>query len=49
MADNDFPTDLPTEPSITEMNFSEMMPIMNINLSGEFSMNQLNLKNMLNI
>ncbi len=41
MADNDFPTDLPTEPSVTEMNFSEMMPIMNINLSGEFSMNQL--------
>ncbi|NNC50139.1 MAG: efflux RND transporter permease subunit [Flaviramulus sp.] len=41
MADSDFPTDLPTEPSITEMNFSEMMPIMNINLSGEFSMNQL--------
>lgn len=41
MADKDFPTDLPTEPSITEMNFSEMMPIMNINLSGEFSMNQL--------
>ncbi|MGB6267790.1 MAG: efflux RND transporter permease subunit, partial [Olleya sp.] len=41
MADSDFPTDLPTEPSVTEMNFSEMMPIMNINLSGEFSMNQL--------
>jgi len=41
MADKDFPTDLPSEPSVTEMNFSEMMPIMNINLSGEFSMNQL--------
>lgn len=41
MADKDFPKDLPTEPSITEMNFSEQMPIMNINLSGDFSMNQL--------
>jgi len=41
MADSDFPTDLPTEPSVTEMNFSEMVPIMNINLSGEFSMDQL--------
>ena len=41
MSDSDFPTDLPTDPSVTEMNFSEMMPIMNINLSGEFSMDQL--------
>ncbi len=41
MADKDFPKDLPTEPSITEMNFSEQMPIMNINLSGDFSMEQL--------
>ncbi len=41
MADKDFPKDLPTEPSITEMNFSEQMPFMNINLSGDFSMDQL--------
>jgi multidrug efflux pump subunit AcrB len=41
MSDSDFPTDLPTDPSVTEMNFSEMVPIMNINLSGEFSMDQL--------
>ena len=41
MSDNDFPTDLPSDPSVTEMNFSEMVPIMNINLSGEFSMDQL--------
>ena len=41
MADKDFPKDLPTEPSITELNFSEQMPIMNINLSGDFSMDQL--------
>ena len=41
MSDKDFPKDLPTDPSVTEMNFSEMVPIMNINLSGEFSMDQL--------
>ena len=41
MADPDFPKDLPSEPSISEMNFSERIPIMNINLSGEFSMDQL--------
>ncbi len=41
MSDADFPTDLPSDPSVTEMNFSEMVPIMNINLSGEFSMDQL--------
>ncbi|MDC1469989.1 efflux RND transporter permease subunit [Flavobacteriaceae bacterium] len=41
MADPDFPKDLPSKPSITEMNFSERIPIMNINLSGEFSMDQL--------
>lgn len=41
MADSDFPTDLPSEPNVVEMNFSEMMPIMNLNLSGDFSMDQL--------
>lgn len=41
MSDKDFPRDLPSEPSITEVNFSEQMPIMNINLSGDFSMTQL--------
>ena len=41
-ADPDFPTDLPAEPNIFEMNFSEMMPILNINLSGDYSMDQLN-------
>ena len=41
MADPDFPKDLQSEPSVTEMNFSERIPIMNINLSGEFSMDQL--------
>ena len=40
-ADPDFPKDLPADPNIFEMNFSELVPIMNINLSGEFSMEQL--------
>jgi multidrug efflux pump subunit AcrB len=41
-ADPDFPTDLPAEPNIFAMNLSEMMPILNINLSGDYSMEQLN-------
>jgi len=41
MSDSDFPTDLPSDPSVSEMNFSELVPIMNINLSGDFSMDQL--------
>ena len=40
-ADKDFPNDLPVDPNVKEMNFAEMMPIFNINLSGEFSMDQL--------
>ncbi|UKN01952.1 efflux RND transporter permease subunit [Paracrocinitomix mangrovi] len=35
-----FPTDLPAEPNIFEMDVSEM-PIMNINLSGDYSIEQL--------
>jgi multidrug efflux pump len=41
-ADPDFPTDLPAEPGVFEMNFSEMMPVMNLNLSGDYSIDQLN-------
>ena len=40
-ADPDFPTDLPADPNIFEMNFSELVPIMNINISGDFSLEQL--------
>ena len=36
----DLPTDLDQEPNIFELNFSEF-PIMNINLSGDFSMEKL--------
>lgn len=39
--DPDFPTDLPADPNVFEMNLSEMMPILNINLSGDFSLAQL--------
>lgn len=41
MSDKDFPKDLPADPVVQEMNFAELMPIMNINLSGDFSMDQL--------
>jgi len=40
-SDKDFPTDLPADPTVKELNFAELMPIMNINLSGDFSMDQL--------
>jgi multidrug efflux pump len=36
-SNSDFPTDLPMEPNVFEMNFSELTPVMNVNLSGDFS------------
>ena len=39
-SDKDFPTDLPVDPNVFELNFSDF-PIMNINLSGDFSIDQL--------
>ena len=41
MGQPDFPSDLPVDPNVFELNFSELMPIMNINMSGEFSLDQL--------
>ena len=41
MGQPDFPTDLPADPNVFELNFSELMPIANINMSGEFSLDQL--------
>ena len=41
LSDKDFPKDLPSDPTVQEMNIAELMPIMNINLSGDFSMDQL--------
>ncbi|MCA1751750.1 MAG: efflux RND transporter permease subunit [Cryomorphaceae bacterium] len=40
-SDSDFPSDLPSDPNIFELNFSELIPIMNINLSGDYSVDQL--------
>ena len=39
--DPSFPKDLPADPNVFEMNFSELMPAMNVNLSGDFSMDML--------
>jgi multidrug efflux pump len=36
-SNSDFPTDLPMDPNVFEMNFSELTPVMNVNLSGDFS------------
>ena len=40
-SDKDFPKDLPADPDVYEQNISELMPIMNINLSGDFTLDQL--------
>ncbi|MCC5916188.1 MAG: efflux RND transporter permease subunit [Cryomorphaceae bacterium] len=40
-SDPDFPSDLPADPNVFELNFAELVPILNINLSGEFSSDQL--------
>ncbi len=40
-SDKDFPKDLPADPDIFDMNISELMPIMNINLSGDYTLDQL--------
>lgn len=39
--DPTFPKDLPADPNVFEMNMSELMPAMNVNLSGDFSMDIL--------
>jgi multidrug efflux pump len=41
MSDPDFPDDLPADPNVFEMNFSELIPIMNVNLSGQYSLDDL--------
>jgi multidrug efflux pump subunit AcrB len=40
-ADPEFPTDLPAEPNVFELNFSELVPILNVNLSGDYTIDQL--------
>ncbi|NOZ46254.1 MAG: efflux RND transporter permease subunit [Chlorobi bacterium] len=38
---SDLPSDLPSDPSVNEIDFSEF-PIMNINLTGDYSVDELN-------
>jgi multidrug efflux pump subunit AcrB len=40
-ADPDFPKDLPADPNVFELNFSELLPVMNVNLSGDYSLDEL--------
>lgn len=40
-SDPDFPSDLPADPNVFELNFSELTPVLNINLSGDFTSDQL--------
>ncbi len=40
-ADPDFPKDLPAEPNVFALNFSELLPAMNVNLSGNYSAEEL--------
>lgn len=40
LSDPDFPK-LQIEPNVFEMNFSELMPIMNVNLSGDYTLEDL--------
>jgi multidrug efflux pump subunit AcrB len=41
LSDPEFPDDLPADPNVFELNFSELTPIMNVNLSGEYSLEEL--------
>lgn len=41
MGDPSFPKDLPADPNVFEMNMSELVPALNVNLSGDFSMEML--------
>lgn len=40
-SDADFPTDLPADPNVFELNFSEMVPVMIVNLSGDYALDEL--------
>ena len=40
-SDTDFPKDLPADPNVFEMNFSELVPVMNINISGDYNLDDL--------
>ena len=40
-SDPDFPKDLLADPNVFELNFSELTPVLNVNLSGDFTSDQL--------
>lgn len=40
-SDKDFPNDLPVPPNVFKLNMAELAPVMNVNLSGDFSQNEL--------
>lgn len=40
-AKSDLPTDLPQEPTVQEMDFSELMPVMNVNIYGDYTLPEL--------
>jgi len=40
-AGKDWPSDVPSNPKALKLNFSEMMPIMNINISGDYKASEL--------
>ncbi len=40
-ADKEWPSDVPSDPKAMKLDFSEMMPIMNINISGNYSSDKL--------
>jgi len=41
IATKDWPSDVPSNPKAIKLNFSEMMPIMNINISGDYKPSEL--------
>ncbi|MDP2089816.1 MAG: efflux RND transporter permease subunit [Flavobacteriaceae bacterium] len=41
LSNKDFPKDLPADPHVQELNFAEIAPIMNINLSGDYPIDKL--------
>ena len=41
MSDPSFPDDLPSDPNVFELNFSELIPVMQVNLSGDYPIDQL--------
>ena len=41
MSDPSFPDDLPSDPNIFDLNFTELIPVMQVNLSGDYPIDQL--------